>query len=249
MQGAGCGVQGEGCGVKGDLVTMWKMPRLRIDLMLHAADQNDPFYASLVRQFYADACRRHRKLPWLPAFAWGIAVCRLPPSGDGYLAMIEAAGRRNIKKAKRLGYTFARIMYNDHLADIERIRRSTPDRQGEVDAALWVVKPCKDPPSRTNIHDYPYFGVSRDGRLMAYAGCLVAGEVCLIEHILGHADALGDGVVPMLIAGMAEYIQNQYPNVKYYGYGTYFGAAGSMRRFKRKFGFTPHRVEWGLGES
>jgi hypothetical protein len=106
----------------------------------------------------------------------------------------------------------------------------------------------EDPPSRCNVHDYPYFGVIRDGRLYAYASCLVAGEICSIETIYGHAEHLSDGIVPLLIIGIAQYVMQNYPGVKFYGYGGYLGAGESMKRFKAKFDFKPHKVDWILGD-
>ena len=69
----------------------------------------------------------------------------------------------------------------------------------------------------------------------------------MLEHVYGHADRQPDGVVPMLIVGIAEHLIRQRPMVKYFCYGTYFGASTTMRRFKRKFLFEPHRVDWQLG--
>ena len=114
------------------------------------------------------------------------------------------------------------------------------------------VPRCTDPPTKTNVHDYPYFGVFQAGsagqpeRLVAYACCLVAGEICMLEHIFGHAAHLTEGVVPMMLIGIAEHIYKSYPNVRYYAYSTYFGALPNMRRFKKKFCFYPHRVDWRL---
>ncbi len=228
-----------------DLGAVSQMPKRSVDLMCAATANNDPFYERIVREFHQDARKRHRKFPLIRRNQYGVALCVLPKDFDTYFMMVEAAARRNYKKALRNKYTFDRIKFNDHLADIQEVVRSTKVRQGKEFAA-WEVKPCQDPPSRTDIHDYPYFGVLREGKLVAYAGCFVAGEVCLLEQILGHAQYLEDGVVPMLVIGVAKYLMTHYPSVKYYVYGTFFGATTTMRRFKRKFGFVPHRVEWLL---
>ena len=53
-------------------------------------------------------------------------------------------------------------------------------------------------------------------------------------------------MVPMLIISLAEYILQHFPTVKYYTYGAFFGAGTTLRRFKRKFLFLPHRVTWVL---
>jgi hypothetical protein len=189
-------------------------------------------------------------LPFIQRFRHGVATCVLPPTFDAHFMGIEASARRNFKKAQRNGYSFQRIRFNDHLQDVAEIRRSTDVRQGKVPEEILKgdVTPCKDPESRTLFHGYPYFGVLRDGKLYAYAGCLLAGELCLVEHIYGHAQYQPDGIVPMLLISIAGYLMQQHPSVKYYAYGAYFGAHETMRRFKAKLGFKPYRVTWQLGE-
>lgn len=224
-------------------------PFLRVNLDIDGARSNHPFFAQVVKHFWAESNARHPKLPLVKAFRHGVAIGVLPRCFDEYFALISPAARRNCKKAEREGFGFARINFNDHLADIAAIRCSSPVRQGAMPESYLCgdVKPCTDPPSQSNTHDYPYFGVLKDGRLLAYAGCLVSGEVMLIQHILGHADFQSFGIVPMMIVEMARYCLQNYPGVLYYGYGSYYGASDEMQRFKAKFLFTPHRVDWRLG--
>jgi hypothetical protein len=108
------------------------------------------------------------------------------------------------------------------------------------------VAPCTDPTSQNPTHDYPYFGVFVSEKLVAYAGCFIGGDVCLLQHILGHAEWLEKSVVPFLIIEIVRYLLERHPHVKYYAYGTYFGAGETMKRFKRKFDFVPHYVTWVL---
>jgi len=232
-----------------DVRELLSLPSLTIDLMCSATEKNDPFYGRVVREFYKTARKRHRKFPLIRALECGVAVCVLPRSFEDYFSAIEASARRNVRKAERLGYAFDRIDYNRFLDDITAIRRSATVRQGPLPDALLNerARPCANPPTRTNLHDYVYFGVLKEGWLVAYAGCLVSGEVFMIEHLYGHAAHQADGIVPMLIAGMARYIPEHYPRVKYYMYGTLFGAGETLRRFKTKFRFLPHRVKWVLG--
>jgi hypothetical protein len=216
--------------------------------MHRATEKNDSFYKRLVEEFYAESRRRHPRFPLVEQFSVGVAVCRLPESFDEYFVRIEASARRNVKKARRLGYDFHPIEYNDYLADVTAIRRSAEVRQGELPAEFLTKEAtlCRNPPTKNLLHDYRYYGVLKDGTLYAYAGCFVCGEVCLLEHIYGHAERQSDGVVPLLITGIAEELMARHPAVRYYCYGTYFGAGTTMRRFKRKFLFQPHRVEWSM---
>lgn len=229
-----------------DLQSLRHMPQVTISLAAQEAAGNDPFYVALVNDFYRYVRRRHPRLLLVGAFEYGVALCELPRGKGGYEALVEASARRNIKKALRLGYEFKRIEFNEFLGDIRDIRRSTDSRQGALTGYLKddTVEPCRNPPSRSTVHDYVYYGVLKEGRLVAYAGCIVCGELCMIEHILGHAEFLADGVVPLLMAGIAADAAGHYPRVRYYAYGTFFGGGESMRRFKTKFGFLPNRVTW-----
>ena len=225
-----------------------QIPRIKIDLIANEA-QDNPYYHNIVRQFYRDARRLHRKFPLVRNLQWGVALCRLPESFEKYFMMVEGAARRNYKKARRLGYEFRPLDYNNHLDEVTAIWRSTHVRQGEMpkDFLTQRAKPHTNPPSPSTTHDYPYFGIfNADGELRAYASCLVSGELCMIEHIYGHAKYQSDGCVPMLIISMCEFMYEHHPQVKYYGYGTYFGASKTMKRFKRKFALTPHKVTWVL---
>ncbi|MEI6702261.1 MAG: hypothetical protein WCL71_01835 [Deltaproteobacteria bacterium] len=228
---------------------MLTAPAVSVNLLNENVRGKDSFYARITEEFCREAMRRHSKFPLIRQLQYGVALCPLPDSHELYFMSVEAAARRNFKKADRNGYHVERICYNDFLGDIKAIRTSTDVRQGAMSADFLQadIKPCANPSPQTRSHDYPYFGVLKDEKLVAYAGLLVAGELAMVEHIYGHAGYQADGVVPMLIIGMVKYIKTYYPDVKYYGYGSYFGASETMRRFKRKFCFTPHRVNWILG--
>lgn len=223
-----------------------KSPQLEINLFRNAAKENNPFYFETVNEFYHSAVKRHPKFPFIRRLQYGMALLSLPADHDDYLKMLAGSARRNIKKAKRQGYEFKRINYNDYLEDIAEIHGSTPVRQGEMDPEFLnqKLKPIDNPESIDQRHDYPYFGVLKEGKVVAYAGCLVAGEMLLLATIFGHDKYKSDGVVPFLIAGIAAYKYANYPHVKYYVYDKYYGASESLRRFKRKFCFEPHTVSW-----
>ena len=223
------------------------LPHIRICLMADAAASNDPFFARCVKEQFRDATRRHPKFPLIRNREIGIAVCVLPENHDAYLRSVEGAARRNIKKAQRLGYQFSRIDPNNWLNDLRDIHQSTDVRQGPVSAdVLKGPSAITDPPSNSNVHDYPYFGIFKGERCVAYASCLVAGEMISIGNIFGHADFMAEGVVPLLISEIVQYTYKAFPAVRYFVYDKYFGAGETARRFKRKFGFLPHRVTWSL---
>ena len=226
------------------------MPCVTVDLMHAATSQNDPFFERIVRDFYVDANRRHRKLPLFRKFTQGVALCVLPSKFDDYFMMIEASARRNYKKAVREGCSFRPIDINNYLIHVGEIRGSSDIRQGKLVPEHYrsgePAKPFDVHRSLNQSHDYVYFGAFLRDELIGYAYCMVAGEFCGIEHILGHAKHLSLGVVPQLIIGMAKYLYENHSLVKYYVYGSYFGGSETMKRFKRKFGFLPYKVRWQM---
>ncbi|MCA9632072.1 MAG: hypothetical protein KC766_30670 [Myxococcales bacterium] len=234
--------------VRADLLEIARMPVLTINLMLKRSVDNDPFYAECTRNWFADATRRHPKLPLIRSKTMGCAVCVLPRTRDDYFMYIEASARRNYKKAVKAGYRFAPLDFNANLDAVAEIRQSTPERQGAMPESYLrgEVQAHSNPKSRNAYHDYPYFGVFLGEKLVAYSSCFVSGELCSLQHILGHADFQSDGIVPMMLVGIAGEIYERYPAVRYFMYGTYFGAGPAMRRFKKKFRFYPHRVIWRL---
>src|SRR5262249_54610871 len=234
------------------VVEFRQMPRAEINLMCSATAGNDPYFARIVREFYVQARRRHRKFPLIRQMTHGVALCRVPPTFDEYFKMIKAAARRNYRKAVREGCTVRPIEINNHLPEIGQIRASMKVRQGKLMPAHYRTGA---PAQRFDVHrssnrthDYVYFGAFLGKELIGYAYCLIAGEGCCITHILGHAKHLSPGVVPQLIISMAKYLYENHPLVQYYAYGSYFGCRDTMKRFKRKFGFGPHRVTWQLGD-
>ena len=180
----------------------------------------------------------------------GVAVCHLPREFDESHGIERRAARRNVKKARRLGYEFRKIEYNDYLSDVREIRCSANERQGALPEEFvnGDVRPSNNPPSRDEAHDYPFFGVLKNESLFSpMAVALCADEFCMLEHVYGHAERQPDGVVPMLIVGIAEHLIRYRPLVKYFCYGTYFGASRRCGASKRKFLFEPHHVCWKLG--
>lgn len=225
------------------------LPRVTINLDLPGASGNDPFFQKITERFFQTARRRHPKFPLIRKMEYGFAVCDLGEVSKKYSERLDSAARRNLKKAARLGYRFERIDYNRHLDAVTKIHQSAKIRQGKEMPSYLVsgnAGPHSDPPSRDHRHDYPYFGVFKEDVLVAYASCFVAGELCALETIYGHADHLADGVVPLLIASIGDKLPQDHPDVRFYAYDTYYGASDSMKRFKRKFLFMPHRVSWIL---
>src|SRR3974390_2534962 len=88
------------------------LPRVSISLMASKTANNDEFYQGLVQRFYSQARRRHKRFPLIRNLQYGVALCPLPERAESYFESIEASARRNVRKAQRLGYSFARIDFN-----------------------------------------------------------------------------------------------------------------------------------------
>jgi len=232
-----------------DFIDIFRLPRATVNLMLEQTTDNDPFYAKVVKAQYDEANSRHPKMLFARKYEYGYTLCELPKTFDDYFMKIEASARRNYKKALRLGYKTKRMDFNKHLEDVRDIWVSTPVRQRRLmpqDIREGQVRPVTDPPSKTTYHDYPYYGVFKDEKVLAYAACLIAGELCEVQNIYGHVQYQNDGLVPMLFIDIARELLNSFPAVKYYSYGTFYGAGETMRRFKQKFLFDPYHVTWKL---
>ena len=228
------------------------IPRLTIDLRYRETERNADFFRRFTKDFYRETRKRHPRFPLVRALTFGIAIKELEEDFDAYYMSLDGSARRNDKKAKRLGYTFGRIDFNERLEDIKKVVASTETRQGRAMPERLLrgeIKPNTNPPTETDVHDYPYYGVEAPdgGGLAAYAGCFICGDVCMIETIFGHAEHQSNGVVPMLITGIAADLIENFPTVTHFMYGTVYGASESLQRFKRKMRFQPHRVRWKLG--
>ena len=126
------------------------LPPLEVNLRCAETAGNDPFFERIVRQFYRDAMRRHPKFPLVRNYQYGVTACHLTHDFNDYFKSIESAARRNYKKSLRLGYSFDRIDYNNHLDDLPALLRSPRVRPSRpMPAALFTRETVasNDPPS------------------------------------------------------------------------------------------------------
>lgn len=233
-----------------DLKEICGLPKINISLGCYKT-KDDEFYKKVVSDFYYEATSRHSKLLIVPQMKYGVALSDLAEDFDTFFMKIAPAARRNYKKSSRLKYIFRKINASEYTDEIYAIRTSTKVRQGRLPDKILKKKVSanENPVPLYKGYGYPYYGVfSEDGVLVAYAGILVTGEIAIMESIYGHAKYQSDGVVPFLIINLAkEWIESdEYGNVKYFSYGTYYGASETMRRFKKKMDFKPHNVNWCL---
>lgn len=225
-------------------------PAVDIDLRYRDTADNEDFYRSYTRKHYKEATRRHPKMPLIRDKQYGLALCEPGKDFDAYFASLDGQARRNFRKAIKLGYSFEKIDVNEHLDDVREINMSTDTRQGRpVPERLreGKVNRFTHPPSKTHLHDYPIYGIIKDGKLYAYCSMFVAGDGAFVERIYGHAKYQADGFMHLLLVSIAKDIMTRYPEAKYYVYGKYYGGGEDFRRFLRRFRFMPHRANWILG--
>ena len=174
--------------------------------------------------------------------AYPLSVARLQPW------RVSAVVRENANRATRLGYRHRIIDRSEWEDDIHSIRASKRIRQGrpmpraylerESYSSDWPLSECRR--HATVVHGV----VSADERLRAYCQLVQCGEVVRFNTILGHAGALEDRVVWLLVREALRW----HIDVCDAAFALYFthdsGHGDGLRYFKERFGFRPARVEW-----
>ena len=93
--------------------------------------------------------------------------------------------------------------------------------------------------------------LDRTSRLRAYAWAPDAGELVLIETLMGHQDDLEVGIMYLLIS---EIIRSAIQRRAERGlphwamYDTFWGASTGLAYFKSRLGFKPYTVRWVWSE-
>ncbi len=197
------------------------------------------------RRVFERFVRRHPLFPVVGRKELGVALIAIP---ERPCALFEGHARRHLRfrarRARDAGYTFGPI---DPLAELESIRSvncSAETRQGgrlpEVYSdrtllARWAAQPGS------------HFGVRLpSGTLAAYAYVRHVGEVAILDTLLGHAEALPDGVMYLLARETLAALAATPPSTRpgWVMYDTWIGASEGLRTFKQRIGFEPYRVRW-----
>lgn len=123
---------------------------------------------------------------------------------------------RSANKATRLGYYSRKLGLDAHMQGVLEIRRSKLVRsRGLVLGALLGAKPVgpdagtKFQPPACPEHwrvEWGVFNQAQPDRLFAFAMLQRTGNFINVKHFIGHADALGDGVMKILKNDIMEWI-------------------------------------------
>lgn len=176
------------------------------------------------------------------------AMLRIPETPAAYMSIIGDKGRNMVRKAQRQGYAYRKVDPNQYLDDVLAIRTSDPERQGKSIPDYFKVRPTQmiDEPFRNDceLHREEFFGVFKDEKLIAYTTIFFYGELGQVNHILGHADHLQEGVMNLLVSEMVREVIDSKPWVRAINY-LYPHAGktnGGLGLFKKSTGFFPETV-------
>jgi hypothetical protein len=156
--------------------------------------------------------------------------------------------RQKIRRADRLGYRFQAFDHNDHLDDLFEINTSMAERQGRPMSQSYRNRPDPAPAAARPTcmrHRRDWFGVFKDDKLYAYANVLQCGEMMLYSRILGHGQAMEDGIMNLLVFGAAK-TRHTESGTRYPVYFLQHSGTEGLQFFKRKMGFAGHTVTWEL---
>jgi hypothetical protein len=220
-------------------------------IRLHKGDTPDPRCAEL-----ADFLYGYFMTPAAPGIRYGryqnsCSIIVLSETFDDYYS--GAAGyatRRKVRKAEKLGYTFAPIEHDDFIDDIYKINTSLDERQGRPMDEGYRVRPK---PIRAGAastcprHREVWYGVVHDGHLVAYTWVYMVGEMCLFNRILGHGEHMANGVMYQLVVGAIADL-TATAGLRYAMYERHTSGTEGLRFFKERMGFRPYWVDWQLGD-
>lgn len=176
------------------------------------------------------------------------AMLHIPDNHVNYLEKIGDKARNMIRKAQRQGYAYRKVNPDDYLDDVLAIRTSDPERQGRPIPEYYKVRPTQmiDAPFRhgCGVHGEEFFGVFKGDTLVAYTTIFFYGELGQVNHILGHAHHLQEGVMNLLVSEMVRDVIAHRPWVRAinYLYPHRANANTGVGLFKRTIGFEPEKV-------
>ncbi len=218
------------------LKEMYSLPTLSLRIFSENKDTYDYF------------TKPHPRYKIIQNKKWGVAIQEIPTSFEEYLkGKKKQVVRTNRTKCLKQGYYFKIFPSSDFFTEIIDINSSSNVRQGRPISKSYtdeneVKKWISDKPSLYGVFD-------KNDTLKAYAYVPIIGDVCVISRLLGHEEALEDGVMYLLISEVVhDFIEKKkllgYP--KYIMYDTFFGAKPGLKYFKERLGFEPAKVKWRL---
>ena len=180
----------------------------------------------------------------------GCSIIVIPGSYEGYLnGPAGYATRRKLRRAEREGYAFQEIDPAAWTDDIYAVNTSLDTRQGRPMDASYRSRPTNDhdPALGCPRHREVWFGVVKDGHVVAYTHVYQVGEMCLYSRILGHGDHMESGIMYQLVAGVIEAL-TESAGLRYAMYERHTSGTPGLQFFKERMGFRPYWVDWQLAD-
>ncbi len=151
-----------------------------------------------------------------------------------------------ITKAQRRGYTYGGFNYNDPniLQDIYEINTSKKERQNKPmsESYLEYPTPIGRELQRCDTHKYLRVGGFKYSKMYAYCAIAFVNELAILNTIIGHADALTDGVMNGLIDYLVMICESE--RIRYLNYLTIESSGESLQAFKHSVGFESYEVRF-----
>lgn len=178
------------------------------------------------------------------------SILALPATYSEYIASPELSKvRYAVGRARREGYAFQEIEPEAWRDDILAVNASLDERQGRPMDAAYLTEPI--PPRERAAgcprHREVWYGIVKDGRLVAYAWIFQVGEMCLFSRILGHGAHMDLGIMYQLVAGVIEGHMSS-SDLRYPMYERHTSGTEGLQFFKRRMGFRSCWVDWQLAD-
>lgn len=189
---------------------------------------------------YLDNCRPAVfAAGWIPGRLLAVIDIALYPTTNDYLYKgLSDKFRQHYNKAGRLGYYTTVDDYNyrnEHIEDIRQINVSMPVRQGRPMDPHYAEPQQFGPSLFCDRHKFVLILVVHNDKIVAYMELYIVGEFSHTSRVLGHADHLRNGVMPMLFTKALEVVRDA--GCRYFCYGEWHSGTDGLKFFKRSTGF------------
>jgi hypothetical protein len=226
--------------IKEILTLIFKSPEVEINL-----SRENP----LSEKYYKYFTRPHDTIKIIKNKVHGMALLEVAKfrSSNDYINSVNGknSAAYYTRKAERVGYKFEEIDPYKLKEEIFEINTSASERQNRKMSESYLNKDYNYP-----IDDYnSYYGVFKEGKLVAYIWLSRMGEVTVVMRILGHNDFLKDGIMYFLTVNAVTTLINAQKKEKYLLYDSFLGNTKGLELFKTRLGFSPFHVKWRLKET
>lgn len=196
------------------------------------------------KKLYANFNSRHPRFFLIRKKTIGVALVdkRDFDSPEAYLKSVNGKNSAAYfsRKAAAAGCTFEQIDANFYADEIHAIHMSAESRQGRKLDASYYSKITAYPSNDNN----QYFGIKKEGQLVAYVWIVKSGDLMMMSRIMGHSDFLDFGVMYLLVTSFIQFSFQLSPKIVMYD--TLLGGGDGLKLFKKRCGFQPYRVKWNI---